>query len=230
MTKPPEPVVTGELKVTQADRDFHMWLTGTPLDEQDDETKQKVISHRLTPRQDEVREGFQVEVGRWMLACFGEEIAADRIERADRFIEEALELAQTVPGFTVERARALVEYVFARPVGEMGQEVGGVGVTLAALCNTYAIDIAAEWERELARVWTKVDAIRAKQASKPVGFALPAAPSDSSTREESGAECPTSPFGTHQIDTTMEEGPHHCFNCGANMRAALSPADGGEHG
>lgn len=119
--------------------------------------------------------GFQSEVADWMLECFGEEIAADRIERADRFLEEALELSQTIPGFTVDRARALVEYVFDRPVGERGQEVGGVGVTLAALCNTYDLNIEQEWRRELARVWTKVEAIRAKQASKPTGSALPIA-------------------------------------------------------
>lgn len=31
-------------------------------------------------------------------------------------------------------------------------------------------------------------------------------------------ECANSPNGQHQVDTTMEEGPHHCFNCGVNMR------------
>ena len=118
---------------------------------------------------------FQYRVGDWMLACFGIEISSDRLERADRFIEEALELAQTMPGFCAARAHALVDYVFGRPVGESGQEVGGVMVTLAALCNTAEIDIVTEAERELARVWTKVEAIRAKQATKPVGSALPIA-------------------------------------------------------
>lgn len=148
---------------------------------------QAFARHRLAhsrPSQADAGEGcFQTEVGRWMLECFGEEIAADRIERADRFIEEALELAQTIPGFTVDRARALVEYVFARPVGERGQEVGGVGVTLAALCNTYGLNIEQEWRRELARVWTKVEAIRAKQASKPTGSALPIASPPTSGEE-----------------------------------------------
>ena len=142
------------------------------------------LAHSLPSQADAGEEGFQAEVGRWMLECFGEEIAADRIERADRFLEEALELSQTIPGFTVERARALVEYVFARPVGERGQEVGGVGVTLAALCNTYGLNIADEWQRELARVWTKVETIRAKQASKPTGSALPVAVSSPPTSGE----------------------------------------------
>ncbi|MDE1914696.1 MAG: hypothetical protein KGJ57_17650 [Sphingomonadales bacterium] len=118
---------------------------------------------------------FQAGVDRWMDACFGAQIKADQLERADRFIEEALELAQTMPGFGADRARALVDYVFGRPVGEQVQEVGGVMVTLAALCNAAAIDMACAGERELARVWTKVEAIRAKQAAKPTGSALPIA-------------------------------------------------------
>lgn len=119
--------------------------------------------------------GFQSEVADWMLECFGSVIAADLLERADRFIEEALELAQTMPGFTADRAHALVDYVFSRPVGERRQEVGGVMVTLAALCNPVGLNIRDEAERELARVWTKVGAIRAKQAAKPTGSALPVA-------------------------------------------------------
>ena len=119
--------------------------------------------------------GFQAEVGDWMLECFNPAIAADLLERADRFTEEALELAQTMPGFSAERAHALVDYVFSRPVGERGQEVGGVMVTLAALCNPVGLSIRDEAEREMARVWTKVEVIRAKQASKPVGSALPVA-------------------------------------------------------
>ena len=122
--------------------------------------------------------GFQPEVDEWMLVCFGPEIASDTLERVDRFTEESLELAQTIPGFNAERAHALVDYVFGRPVGDPRQEVGGVMVTLAALCNTVNIRIAAEAERELARVWTKVEQIRAKQAGKPTGSALPMAPPD----------------------------------------------------
>jgi NTP pyrophosphatase (non-canonical NTP hydrolase) len=120
-------------------------------------------------------EGFQAGVDRWMDACFGEPIKSDQLERADRFTEEALELAQTMPGFTKDRAHALVDYVFDRPQGEINQEVGGVMVTLAALCNTTGVNIDAAASTELARVWTKVEQIRAKQAGKPTGSALPSA-------------------------------------------------------
>ena len=117
-------------------------------------------------------QSFQDQVAPWMMTCFGAEIAADRLERNDRFIEEALELVQA-SGYSAERAHQLVGYVFGRDQGDINQEVGGVMVTLAAHCLAHGVDMHAAAETELARVWTKVDAIRAKQASKPRGSALP---------------------------------------------------------
>jgi len=117
---------------------------------------------------------FQERVAPWMQECFGPEISADRLERGDRFLEEALELLQS-GGYTPERARALIEYVWARPVGDPAQEVGGVMVTLAAYCLAHDLDMHEAAEIELSRVWTKVDKIRAKQAAKPRGSALPVA-------------------------------------------------------
>lgn len=120
---------------------------------------------------------FQARVDEWMDACFGQEIKNDLVERADRFVEESLELTQTVDGFTKERAHALVEYVFGRPVGERPQEVGGVKVTLAALCNAGDVDIEDAAETELSRISQPemIEKIRAKQAAKPTGSALPIA-------------------------------------------------------
>lgn len=122
-------------------------------------------------------ETFQNRVAAWMDECFTPAIKADRLERCDRFIEEALELVQTEPTFSADRAHALVDYVFGRPVGEGEQEVGGVGVTLAALCGPFGIDMMAAFERELDRITAPevIAKIRAKQAAKPVGSALPVA-------------------------------------------------------
>lgn len=121
-------------------------------------------------------QSFQDRVKPWMLACFNEEIAADRLERADRFIEEALELVQS-GGYDKERAHALVEYVYGRPQGDVNQEVGGVMVTLAAYCLAFGVDMHVEAERELARINQPeiIEKIRAKQAAKPKGSALPIA-------------------------------------------------------
>ncbi|WP_244097751.1 hypothetical protein [Burkholderia anthina] len=127
---------------------------------------------------------FQSRVQPWMLACFGAEIAADRIERNHRFLEEALELVQAI-GCTASEAHQLVDYTFGRPNGEPAQEVGGVMVTLAALCLANDLDMHAAGETELARVWTKVEQIRAKQAAKPKHSPLPEAapPAQVATRQ-----------------------------------------------
>lgn len=116
---------------------------------------------------------FQQRVDFWMQECFGPEISADITERNHRFLEEALELVQS-KGCTQSEAHQLVDYVFGRDVGEPFQEVGGVEVTLAALCLAAGIDKQSAGEAELARVWTKVDKIRAKQAAKPKHSPLPA--------------------------------------------------------
>lgn len=124
---------------------------------------------------DEVtQQTFQLRVKPWMLECFGAEIAADIEERNHRFLEEALELVQAC-GCTPSEAHQLVDYVFSRPVGERNQEVGGVMVTLAALCLAQSLDMHEAGDVELARIWTKVEQIRAKQAAKPKHSPLPVA-------------------------------------------------------
>lgn len=115
---------------------------------------------------------FQQRVQPWMMACFGAEISADRQERNHRFFEESTELVQAC-GMTQSEAHQLVDYVYGRPVGEKYQEAGGVMVTLAALCLAQDMDMHAAGETELARIWTKVEKIRAKQAAKPKHSPLP---------------------------------------------------------
>lgn len=131
---------------------------------------------RLSPAPEGVdaREAFQVRVDDWLLACFGAGIARDPIERNHRFLEESLELVQAC-GCTASEAHQLVDYTFGRPVGERGQEVGGVMNTLAALCLAYDMDMAAEGDREIERCWIKIDRIREKQRNKPKHSPLPAA-------------------------------------------------------
>lgn len=126
---------------------------------------------------------FQRRVEPWMLACFGEMIAGDREERNHRFLEEALELVQSC-GCTTSEAHQLVDYVFGRPIGEPRQETGGVMITLAALCLANGLDMHEAGETELARIWTKVEAIRAKQAAKPKHSPLPQLSSVKMTPEE----------------------------------------------
>jgi hypothetical protein len=115
---------------------------------------------------------YQKRVHNWMLSCFGMDIANDGTERSHRFLEEALELVQSL-GCTASEAHQLVDYVWGRPVGEPKQELGGTMVTLAALSTCYDMNMLDEGETELARVWTKIEKIREKQAAKPKHSPLP---------------------------------------------------------
>jgi len=116
---------------------------------------------------------FQKRVLAWLMECFSMEVCRDGTERNHRFLEESLELVQSL-GCTRSEAHQLVDYVFDRPTGEPMQELGGVQVTLAALCFPHDLDMHQAAETELARVWTKIEKIRAKQAAKPKHSPLPA--------------------------------------------------------
>lgn len=131
----------------------------------------------------EKRGQFQARVKPWMDACFGPAISADRTERNHRFIEESLELVQA-NGCSRSEAHQLVDYVYDRPEGELHQEIGGVMVTLAALCLASDEDMHKAGETELARVWTKVEQIRAKQAAKPKHSPLPQSVESPTVRAE----------------------------------------------
>jgi len=111
-------------------------------------------------------------VGGWVIACFGQDIAENKAERNHRFLEEALELVQCL-GCSKVDATMLVDYVYDRPEGTPHQEVGGVMITLTALCNASGISLDDAAEDELERVYEKIDIIRKKQASKTANSALP---------------------------------------------------------
>ncbi len=108
---------------------------------------------------------FQLEVSTWMNKCFRRSIVISPVERNHRFLEEALELVQSI-GYSKEGALAMVEYVFERPKGEVVQEVGGVMVTLAALCSVQGLNIQYSAEKELERVNRNSAQIRKKQSQK----------------------------------------------------------------
>lgn len=117
---------------------------------------------------------FQNEVARWLVATFDPATCWNAAERNHRFLEESLELVQSL-GCTADEAHQLVDYVFGRPVGEPPQEVGGVMVTLAALCAAKYLGMDECGRVEIARCWENIEKIRAKQASKPKHSPLPGA-------------------------------------------------------
>lgn len=151
---------------------------------------------------------FQERVRAWVIACFGDTVLCDTKERNWRFLEEALELAQACD-CSREDALKLIDYVYGRPVGEKSQEVGGVLLTLSALCSAHGISMDAAGQTELLRCWDKFDAIRAKQAAKQKDSALPGSTQKMFSHE---AEKLTREF----IDSFKDaDDPPGCVGCGA---------------
>lgn len=120
----------------------------------------------MTNTKDNTNQSFQARVAPWMEECFGDAISNDKTERNHRFLEESLELVQSL-GLTTSEAHKLVDYVFSRPVGEPQQEVGGTMVTLAALCLASDMNMHDCAEAELTSIFGNVEKIRTKNLSKP---------------------------------------------------------------
>lgn len=112
-------------------------------------------------------EEFQKRVAGWMRETFTLELIESIKERNHRFLEESLELVQSLD-CTETEAHMIVAYVFGRPKGEVKQELGGVLVTLSAMCNALVIDDMLSYGQiELRRCWQNIETIRDKQADKP---------------------------------------------------------------
>lgn len=115
---------------------------------------------------------FQNHVDAFVGLCFGMQESGNVYNRACRFVEEALELAQSVD-IPAEDILLLVNYVYSRPQGNAANEIGGVMVTLAALATAAGVDLQDAAFAELTRIWAIKDKIQAKFLSRPINSPLP---------------------------------------------------------
>ena len=104
------------------------------------------------------RDGRQKTVLAWCKAAFaapnGDPDEAKPDTRCLRFIEEALELAQA-HGLPADLIQHQLAITYARPKGSIGQEIGGVMVTLNAYCEAMHYSLAAAEGLEIARCNSK---------------------------------------------------------------------------
>jgi NTP pyrophosphatase (non-canonical NTP hydrolase) len=100
------------------------------------------------------RDQRQVMITAWARAAFGEAEATGLPQRGLRLLEEAIEAFQACGG-NEAIAHELVGYVFGRPPGEVGQELGGVAVTVLALAAAAGLSADEEECREIHRVLGK---------------------------------------------------------------------------
>lgn len=96
----------------------------------------------------------QIKVANWVKEAFGLQQARSVEYRGLRFVEEAIELAQSC-SCKKETLHRLIDHIYSRPAGELFQELGGVGLTLLALAS--AAGLSADWaeQAELERVLSK---------------------------------------------------------------------------
>jgi hypothetical protein len=113
----------------------------------------KVIIEDFSASEMLARDARQESIFAWCLEVFAPVDSTPRV-RMLRFVEEAAELAQA-QGLTQAEVETVVAYVFARPVGSVPQEVGGVMVTLQAFCAAEGISLV-DFERiEIERINSK---------------------------------------------------------------------------
>lgn len=102
----------------------------------------------------------------WAELAFGHAEATSVPQRGLRLLEEAIEAFQACGGDET-MAHKLVAFVFARPAGTVGQELGGVAVTTLLLAAAANLSADEEECREIHRVLSKPLAeFTARNASK----------------------------------------------------------------
>jgi hypothetical protein len=115
----------------------------------------------------------QRSVHEWCIAAFGDGHARSVEQRALRHVEEAIECAQAA-GCEPEILHRLVDHIYAKPVGELWQEIGGSGVTLLALAAAAHTDADTCEVAEVARILSlPLEHFRARDAAKAAaGFSV----------------------------------------------------------
>lgn len=123
------------------------------------------------------RDRRQAMIAAWAELAFGREEATGLPQRGLRLLEEAIEVFQAC-GAPAELAHELVTHVFKRPCGMIGQELGGVAVSLLALAAAAGRSADAEECLEIHRVLTMPveDFSRRNAAKNAAGFKISAAP------------------------------------------------------
>jgi NTP pyrophosphatase (non-canonical NTP hydrolase) len=101
-----------------------------------------------------IRDARQQIVSGWCALSFGVGAASSVPQRAIRLLEEVIEAYQAAGGDPA-MAHKLIDFVFARPVGELNKEIGAVGLVLLSLANAADVSADEEEAREVARVLAK---------------------------------------------------------------------------
>lgn len=100
------------------------------------------------------RDERQARAAAWCAAAFGVAHQSSVPQRGLRMLEEAIEAYQAC-GCPEDQAHKLVSYVFSRPIGDLSQELGGIGLTVLALAAAAKLSADDAEQKELDRVLAK---------------------------------------------------------------------------
>lgn len=117
------------------------------------------------------RDERQATIFEWAKAAFTVEQSTSLPQRGLRLLEEAVEAFQACGG-NKDKAHEMIDYVFGRPPGELGQELGGVSVCVLALAAAAGLSAETEEQREVTRVLAKplAEFTARNQAKNDAGF------------------------------------------------------------
>jgi NTP pyrophosphatase (non-canonical NTP hydrolase) len=96
----------------------------------------------------------QADTHAWCVAAFGDHDARSIPQRGLRLVEEAIETAQAC-GCDPAMLHRLIDHVYAKPVGDLAKELGGLGVTLLALAEAAGVSADEAEKHEIERVRAK---------------------------------------------------------------------------
>lgn len=104
-------------------------------------------------------EADEDRIAAWVTDRFGSDSLDNAMERADRLLEEAIEMQQAVyaaagcyPEVAIRRANDLVQHVNAKPAGDPKQEMGGVMTCALALGRRLGVRLDLAAQDELTRI------------------------------------------------------------------------------
>lgn len=106
------------------------------------------------------------ETYHWGMATFGPNVMGDKREQVIRFLEEAMELAQSL-GLDVEDTLRIAQFVFQRKPGKPRKEIGDVAIMLSYLSRLEGTTIEDAHRQQLSEVIGRSNIIREKRKNKP---------------------------------------------------------------
>lgn len=172
--------------------------------------KERSIADRHSMERGLPRDQRQAMIANWAELAFGREEATGLPQRGLRLLEEAIEAFQACGGDEA-MAHKLVTFVFGRPPGEVGQELGGVAVTVLALAAAAGLSADEEECREVHRVLSKpLNEFTERNANKnAAGFRMARCP-------WAGCSTPDSCDGTKHGRSEKLRGNSCCGNTGTH--------------